>query len=73
MFDAFSLKRVTYEFKETILTLNLECREVGDQFLENLEFPYFFCNSTVSKLQKICGKIEILLKTDHRRLATQQY
>ena len=47
-------------------TLNLECKEVLDQFIENLDFPYIFCNSTVSKLQKIWG----FLKTDHGRLCT---
>ena len=42
-------------------TLNLDWKEVRDQFLENLNFPYGFCNnSTVSKLQPICGKIEVV-------------
>ena len=41
IFDAFSLKRVTYEFKRNN-TLNLECKEVRDQFLENLDFPVHF-------------------------------
>ena len=40
-------------------TLNLECKEVLDQFIENLDFPYIFCDSTVSKLQKMYGKFEV--------------
>ena len=36
IFDAFFLKRVTYEFKDQIDKLNLECKELRDQFLENL-------------------------------------
>ena len=37
-------------------TLNLECKEVGDQFLQKLDFSYIFRDSTVSTLQKMYGK-----------------
>ena len=40
-------------------TLNLDCKEVRDLFLENLDFPVIFCNSTVSKLKKMYWKIEV--------------
>ena len=37
-------------------TLNLECKEVRDQFLQKLDFSYIFRDSTVSTLQKMYGK-----------------
>ena len=45
------------EFKEIA-----HCKEVCDQFLENLNFifPYIFCNFDTVKLQKMYGKIYIL-------------
>ena len=37
----------------------MECKEVRDQFLENLNFPYIFCNFDTVELQKMYGKIKV--------------
>ena len=37
-------------------TLNLECKEVRDQFWENFNFPYIFCSFDSVELQKMYGK-----------------
>ena len=39
--------------------LNLQGKEVCDQFFENFNFPYIFCNFDTVELQKMYGKIKI--------------
>ena len=45
--------------------------KIRPKFLENLHFPYIFCNSTVSNLHKMYAKITNSLKTHNGRLCTQ--
>ena len=40
-------------------TLNLEFKEVCDQFLENLNSSIHFCNFDTVELQKMYGKIKV--------------
>ena len=54
----------------------MEYKEVRDQFLETLIFPYIFCNSTVSKYRKCMEKLRFSdlafqIKDEERKLGHQ--
>ena len=49
LFDAFSLKRVTYKSKKQYTKSGVQ-RSPWSVFRKPWFFPYIFCNSTVSKL-----------------------
>ena len=65
IFDAFSLKRVTYEFKDQIDTLNRECKEFRDQFLEHLNLSCLVMTNAKPDLCKfwVCERENVTVPT----------